>query len=89
MLAPTVATPTGNLTLDNDTAAEALFAASMRCGYIPTTEVTIFSAIFVELMRNGSTGCAGRVATEFGDHPDLAVSRMRRVLAAVALLDLN
>jgi hypothetical protein len=26
-----------------------------------------------------ASGCAGRMAQEFGDHPDAAASRMRRV----------
>ena len=31
--------------------------------------------------------CAGRVAQEFGDHPEAAAARMRWARAAVAVLD--
>ncbi len=32
----------------------------------------------------GSQGCAGRVAQEFGEHPELAVARMRWALRLTA-----
>jgi hypothetical protein len=35
----------------------------------------------------GAVGCAGRVAAEFGDHPETAVVRMRWARATVAALD--
>ena len=38
-------------------------------------------AIAAALRAFGSVGCAGRVAQEFGDHPDTAAVRMRWALA--------
>ena len=35
----------------------------------------------------GAAGCAGRVAQEFGDHPEAAAARMRWARATVAALD--
>lgn len=47
----------------------------------------IHQAIAVSLDAYGDAGCAGRVAQEFGDHPETAAARMRWALAAVAVLD--
>jgi hypothetical protein len=44
-------------------------------------------AIAVALDGFGAVGCAGRVAQEFGDHPETAAVRMRWVRATVAALD--
>ena len=35
----------------------------------------------------GAAGCAGRVAQEFGDHPETAAVRMRWARTAVAALE--
>ena len=35
----------------------------------------------------GAAGCAGRVAQEFGDHPEAAAARMRWARTAVAALE--
>jgi hypothetical protein len=66
--------------------ADALFASALQ----HTDELTssqIRRAIAVALDAYGHTGCAGRVAQEFGDHPETAAARMRWVRAAVAGLD--
>jgi hypothetical protein len=44
-------------------------------------------AIAAALDGYGVAGCAGRVAQEFGDHPETAAARMRWARTAVAGLD--
>ena len=44
-------------------------------------------AIAMALDGYGAPGCAGRVAQEFGDHPETAVARMRWARATVAALN--
>jgi hypothetical protein len=44
-------------------------------------------AIAAALDGSGAAGCAGRVAQEFGDHPETAAVRMRWARATVAALD--
>ena len=44
-------------------------------------------AIAAALDAHGDTGCAERVAQEFGDHPEIAVVRMRWARAMVAGLE--
>ena len=57
---------------------EALFASTLQPSDSPTAEV-VTQAIKRTLRQFGVRGCAGRMAQEFGDHPDAAVSRMRWV----------
>ncbi len=40
-------------------------------------------AIKLAISEFGVSGCTERVAEEFGDHPDTAVARMRRVRAVI------
>jgi uncharacterized metal-binding protein len=66
--------------------ADALFASTLQ----RSDEVNvgqIHQAIAVSLDTYGDAGCAGRVAQEFGDHPETAAARMRWARAAVAVLD--
>ncbi len=71
------------------TYAEILFSASLRRGCVPTGTNAIL-AMTIEVKKcDGIKGCVARVATEYGEHPELAVPRMRRALAVVATLDLN
>lgn len=56
--------------------AEALFTSQLSTGSRPTLAV-LDTAIRVAVRSFGVRGCAGHVATEFGDHPELAVARMR------------
>jgi hypothetical protein len=44
-------------------------------------------AIAVALDAYGAAGCAGRVAQEFGDHPETAAVRMRWACATAGALD--
>ena len=65
--------------------AEALFASSLQSSDDPTpTQVRM--AIWANLRDRGVRGCAEYVASEFGDHPLDAVSRMSWVLQALRAL---
>ena len=56
--------------------ADALFASGVqRCDEPDAAKVR--QAIAVAIRAFGRSGCAGRVAQEFGDHPETAVIRMR------------
>ncbi len=70
--------PTGS-----DARCEALFASALQPSDTPTAD-PIARAIGFARQRFGARGCAGRMAQEFGDHPDAAAQRMRwaRQLAA-------
>jgi hypothetical protein len=69
-------------TLDG-TRCEALFASELQRSDAPTAE-SVTEAISRTVRRLGTRGCAGRMAQEFGDHPQAAAERMRwiRQLAA-------
>jgi hypothetical protein len=66
--------------------ADALFASPLQHSDEPSAG-QVRHAIAVALDAYGGTGCAGRVAQEFGDHPDTAALRMRWARAMV--MDLN
>jgi hypothetical protein len=66
--------------------ADALFASALQ----HNDDVSINHirrAIAVALDAHGAAGCAGRVAQEFGDHPETAAIRMRWARAMAAALD--
>ena len=66
--------------------ADALFASALqRSDVLSISQVR--RAIAVALDGYGAPGCAGRVAQEFGDHPETAAVRMRWARATVAALD--
>jgi hypothetical protein len=55
--------------------ADALFVSALQRGDHPSaTEVR--QAVAAAVGAFGQRGCAGRVAQEFGDHPETAVTRM-------------
>jgi hypothetical protein len=56
--------------------AEALFTSHLATGSRPTVTV-VDAAVRVAVRAFGVRGCAGRVAAEYGDHPELAAPRMR------------
>ena len=57
--------------------AEALFTSQLATGSQPAFDV-VETAIRVAVRAHGGVrGCAVDVAGEYGDHPDLAVPRMR------------
>jgi hypothetical protein len=62
--------------------AEALFASYLQASQ-NARAAEVREAVAVTLRRLGIRGCAEAVADEFGEHPDLAVQRMRWALSAV------
>jgi len=56
--------------------ADALFASGLQPGQEPGV-AQVRQAIAAAIRAFGRSGCAGRVAQEFGDHPETAVIRMR------------
>ena len=57
---------------------EALFASGLQPSEAPTAGM-VAAAITRVVRQFGAGGCAGRMAQEFGDHPDAAARRMRWV----------
>ena len=55
--------------------AEALFASMLQMSQGPA-DADVRAAVTTTLRRMGVQGCAASVATEFGDHPDTAMTRM-------------
>jgi hypothetical protein len=62
--------------------ADALFVSVVQCSDEPSGD-QVRKAIAAAVRAYGDRGCAERVAQEFGDHPETAVSRMRWARAAV------
>jgi hypothetical protein len=56
--------------------ADALFVSSLQRSDDPGA-AEVREAVTTSVRTFGFRGCAGRVAQEFGEHPDLAVARMR------------
>ena len=56
----------------------ALFCSGLQPSDAPTAGM-VATAISRAAQQFGVSGCAGRMAQEFGDHPDAAASRMRWV----------
>ena len=68
-------------------AADALFASALQRSQAPRKD-QIWQAVDAAVLAFGHLGCAGRVAQEFGDHPETAAARMRwarETLAGLAL----
>ena len=65
--------------------AEALFVSPLQPSEHPTAEKvrTAIGASFREY--GGATGCAAQCAAEFGEHPEVAVPRMRWALTLAAV----
>ncbi len=57
--------------------AEALFTSQLSTGSRPAYAVVDEAIRVAVRARGGVRGCAADVATEYGDHPELAVPRMR------------
>jgi len=66
--------------------ADALFVSALQRSDNPSAS-QIRQAIAAATGAFGYSGCAGRVAQEFGDHPETAAARMRwaRTLADEAI----
>ena len=70
--------------LDMDGArCQALFSSGLQPSDAPTTDM-VAAAISRAVQQFGIGGCAGRMAQEFGDHPDSAAGRMRWVRQLIA-----
>ena len=69
-----------------DLQAAALFASVLQPSD-PFSISQIRQATAAALDAYGGAGCAGRVAQEFGDHPETAAGRMRWARASVSALD--
>ncbi len=62
----------------HDSRCEALFASGLQRSDTPTAEA-VAEAISRAVQEFGLRGCVGRMAQEFGDHPEVAADRMRWV----------
>ena len=60
----------------NDARCVALFASGLQQSDAPAA-AELAEVIGRTVRRFGIAGCASRMAQEFGDHPDVAASRMR------------
>ena len=64
--------------------AQALFVSPLQPSEQPAPE-QIRAAIVTSLRTfRGASGCAAKMATEFGEHPDQATDRMRWALQLLA-----
>ena len=62
----------------DDAQCYALFVSSLQRSDAPGADV-VAEAIRVTVQQLGTDGCTGRMAQEFGDHPEAAAERMRWV----------
>lgn len=62
--------------------AEALFASTLQMSQRPV-DADVRAAVTNTLRRIGVQGCVATVATEFGDHPEVAARRMNWALRLV------
>ena len=62
----------------NGARCQALFSSALQPSDAPTADM-VAAAISRAVAQFGIGGCAGRMAQEFGDHPDAAATRMRWV----------
>ena len=62
---------------------QALFCSGLQPSDAPTAGM-VAAAISCAVKQFGIGGCAGRMAQEFGDHPDAAATRMRWVRQLLA-----
>lgn len=60
----------------NHSRCEALFASMLQESDAPTPQA-VADAISSTIRLFGPAGCVGRMAQEFGDHPEQARDRMR------------
>jgi hypothetical protein len=62
---------------------DALFASALQRSDAPT-HPQVQQAVATAVREFGSRGCAGLVAQEFGEHPEIAAARMRWARQVVA-----
>ena len=65
--------------------ADALFASVLQISDAPSA-VQVIQAIDAATSVLGDLGCAARVAQEYGEHPETAVTRMRWAREEVAFV---
>jgi hypothetical protein len=65
-----------------DARCEALFASGIQRSDAPTADA-VREAITRTVRKLGCRGCAAFMAQEFGDHPEMALARMRWVRQVV------
>ena len=70
------------------TRCAALFASELQQSDAPTGDV-VAEAARRAVRRFGVRGCEGRMAQEFGDHPEAAMARMRWVRQLVSEMQVN
>src|SRR5260370_4256161 len=63
--------------------ADALFASALQCSEEPSA-AQVRQAIVTTIRAYGDLGCAARVAQEYGEHPETAVTRLRWARTVVA-----
>jgi len=63
--------------------ADALFVSALQPSQNPGAGL-VRHAVEAAMCQFGALGCAGRVAQEFGEHPEAATARMRWARQAVA-----
>jgi hypothetical protein len=68
---------------NSDAWADALFASVLQASDEPS-DGQVRQAIAEAVGAFGDLGCAARVAQAYGEHPDIAVIRMRWARTAVA-----
>jgi NAD(P)-dependent dehydrogenase (short-subunit alcohol dehydrogenase family) len=61
-----------------DARCEALFASGLQRSDTPDADM-VAEVISHAVRQLGTRGCAGRMAQQFGDHPEMAADRMRWV----------
>jgi hypothetical protein len=64
--------------------AEALFASDLSQSGTPDPAEVTAAIARTWHRRGGLPGCVAVLATDYGDHPDAAVARLRWALAVVA-----
>jgi hypothetical protein len=67
----------------NGARCQALFSSGLQPSDTPTADMAT-TAISRAVQQFGIRGCVGRMAQEFGDHPDTAAMRMRWVRQLIA-----
>lgn len=67
----------------NDAQCAALFVSRLQRSDAPTAD-TVAEAVSGTMREFGVSGCVGRMAQEFGDHPETAMDRMQWVRQLVA-----
>jgi phosphotransacetylase len=64
--------------------AEALFTSDLSASCRPTASQVAEAIRHAVRVHRGTRGCAAEVAAAFGDHPEVAVPRMRWARGVVA-----